>query len=111
MSESAALASLIGVNIGTTITLHLVALKLSKFAYMFLSLSFFVKVLGIKKLRGLDGALFGFGLMFVGNSLIGSSAKEIAAFPAVSSALVSPTALLRHRCCVSAVLLAGYSRP
>lgn len=59
-----------GANIGTTITVQIIAFKLSKFIYPALALGVFLKIFFKRKYKILSNGLIGFALIFLGLELM-----------------------------------------
>ena len=86
----AALAIMVGANIGTTVTAQLIAFKFTTAAPLFVFLGaivFFFAKKNKHKNKGL--ALLGFGLLFMGLSLMSSAVKPLAGNDAIRTAFMS----------------------
>lgn len=84
------LGIIFGANIGTTITAQLVAFKLTHIAPYFLFLGFLLLFFGKRKyIRYIGEALFGFGVLFLGLSLMESSLSLLKNWSAFHSLMVS----------------------
>ena len=77
-----AISIIFGANIGTTITAQLIAFQLSDYIYVIIfigfALYFFTKQ---EKIKNLGITIFGFGLLFDGIEIMGSSMEPLASSP------------------------------
>ncbi len=81
---------ILGANIGTTITAQLIALNLSDYAPLFIALGVFLKLFSKDEKRQLIGdTIAGFGILFLGISIMSSTLKPLASNPIFSEALVN----------------------
>ncbi len=80
---------IVGTNIGTTITAQLIALNLSEFAPLFIAIGVFLKIFGKdEKKRIIADAILGFGLLFLGISIMSQTLKPLAGNPLFADILV-----------------------
>ncbi|MGC9002848.1 MAG: Na/Pi cotransporter family protein [Dictyoglomus sp.] len=85
-----ALGIIFGANIGTTITAQLVAFKLTDVAPYFLFLGFLLFFVGKRKyIRNIGEALIGFGMIFMGISLMDSSLHALRTWEPFHNAIIS----------------------
>ncbi|ACK41395.1 MULTISPECIES: Na/Pi cotransporter family protein [Dictyoglomus] len=85
-----ALGIIFGANIGTTITAQLVAFKLTDVAPYFLFLGFLLFFAGKRKyIRNIGEALIGFGMIFMGISLMDSSLHALRTWEPFHNAIIS----------------------
>lgn len=85
-----ALGIIFGANIGTTITAQLVAFKLTTLAPYFLFLGFLLFFAGKRKyIKNVGEAILGFGMIFMGLSLMESSLHALRTWEPFHNAIVS----------------------
>ncbi|MFN3699224.1 MAG: Na/Pi cotransporter family protein, partial [Dictyoglomus sp.] len=85
-----ALGIIFGANIGTTITAQLVAFKLTKVAPYFLFLGFLLLFVGKRKyIRNVGEAILGFGMIFMGLSLMESSLHTLRTWEPFHNAIIA----------------------
>lgn len=83
MSPSQALGVIMGANIGTTATAHLIAFELTAYALPAMGLGVFCFLLGTGRVRsGWARAIFGFGCLFGGMGMMGRAVEPLARSPA-----------------------------
>jgi len=90
ISLVAAIAVMIGANIGTTVTAQLIAFKLTAIAPIFVfvgAVTFFFAKKKKNKNKGL--AILGFGLLFLGLAMMSSSVKPLADNEAIKNAFLN----------------------
>lgn len=84
------LGIIFGANIGTTITAQLVAFKLTQVAPYFLLLGFVLIFAGRRRyVKYIGEACFGFGMVFLGISLMDSSITLLKNWPPFSKAMIT----------------------
>ena len=84
------LGIIFGANIGTTITAQLVAFKLTLAAPYFLLLGFILVFAGRRRyIKYIGEASFGFGMLFLGISLMDSSLALLRTWPPFSKAMIT----------------------
>uniref|UniRef100_A0A7C3MJ23 Na/Pi cotransporter family protein n=1 Tax=Dictyoglomus thermophilum TaxID=14 RepID=A0A7C3MJ23_DICTH len=85
-----ALGIIFGANIGTTITAQLVAFKLTTAAPYFLFIGFLTLFLGRRKyVRNIGEAILGFGMIFMGLSLMESSLHALRSWSPFHNAIIA----------------------
>ena len=73
-----AIGVILGANIGTTITGQLISFKLTDLAYPAIALGFLLRLLGRKRsMRFWGQTLMGFGLLFLGFTILGGTLKPM----------------------------------
>ncbi|MDO9528624.1 MAG: Na/Pi cotransporter family protein [Syntrophales bacterium] len=90
ISLAAAIAVMIGANVGTTVTAQLIAFKLTTVAPLFVfvgAITFFFAKKNKNKNKGL--ALLGFGLLFLGLTMMSSAVKPLADNEATRNVFIS----------------------
>jgi phosphate:Na+ symporter len=84
-----AIGIMLGQEIGTTITGQLVSFRIGSFNLLFLIAGFFMMNFSTKpKLRMIGQPLFGFGMVFMGMSLMGNAGKTISQMPFFQQAML-----------------------
>lgn len=84
-----AIPVILGANIGTTITAQLIAFKLTSFAPVFAALGAFVFFFAKKnKIKKIGIAILGFGLLFMGLSMMSGAVKPLAGSEAIKNLFV-----------------------
>jgi phosphate:Na+ symporter len=69
VSLEGAIAPVLGANIGTTLSMQLIAFRLDRYVYAILTAGFLASILpGGRALRGAGRAVLGFGILFLGMS-------------------------------------------
>lgn len=77
-----AIGVIMGANIGTTVTAYLIGFNLKDYAYPIIGIGVFLYLLSKnKKLQLIGQALFGFGLLFAGLTIMGHGMKELKDLP------------------------------
>jgi len=90
MNLTQAIGVTIGAKIGTTITAQLIAFNLSEYSLMLVALGFLLRVASKKKsLKQAGSIILGFGLIFFGLGVMGSSMRPLRSVPEFSEMLVS----------------------
>jgi len=90
ISLAAALPVVFGANIGTTITAQLIAFKLTKSALLFVFIGAFIYFFAKKdKNKNRGHAILGFGLLFLGLSVMTTAVKPLAGNEAIISLFIS----------------------
>jgi len=85
-----ALGIIFGANIGTTITAQLVAFKLTSVAPYFLFIGFLTLFFGRRKyVRNVGEAILGFGMIFMGLSLMESSLQALRSWTPFHNAMIT----------------------
>jgi len=85
-----ALGIIFGANIGTTITAQLVAFKLTSVAPYFLFIGFLTLFFGRRKyIRNVGEAILGFGMIFMGLSLMESSLQTLRSWTPFHNAMIT----------------------
>ncbi len=81
-----AIPIIIGANIGTTITAQLIAFKITDYALPIVAVGSFMYIFGKKKqTRQIGEAILGFGILFLGLSIMGGAAKTLGKGPAIQN--------------------------
>lgn len=84
-----AIPVILGANIGTTITAQLIAFKLTHFAPLFIAGGSFVFFFGKKnKMKKIGLAVLGFGLLFLGLSMMSDAVKPLAGSESIKNMFV-----------------------
>jgi len=85
-----ALGVIFGANIGTTITAQLIAFKLTDYALPVIGLGMFAMLFGRRKLhKNIGEFLLGFGILFLGLSILTSVVKPLGQYPQFNNILLS----------------------
>jgi phosphate:Na+ symporter len=85
-----ALGVIFGANIGTTVTAQLIAFKLTDYALPVIGLGMLIIFLGKKKKHKYFGEfLLGFGILFLGLSILTSVVKPLGQYPAFNQILLT----------------------
>jgi len=84
-----AIPVILGANIGTTITAQLIAFKLTAFAPIFAAIGAFVFFFAKKnKIKKIGIAILGFGLLFMGLSMMSAAVKPLADSQAIKDLFI-----------------------
>lgn len=83
-----ALGVLMGINIGTTITVQILAFKLLDYAILIVGVGFFLMHL-FPKLRNIGQAIFGLGLLFFSLRLMSIATSNLRYLPDFNAAIIS----------------------
>lgn len=84
-----AIPVILGANIGTTITAQLIAFKLTHFAPLFIAGGSFVFFFGKKnKMKKIGLAILGFGLLFLGLSMMSDAVKPLSGSESIKNMFV-----------------------
>lgn len=79
MSLPQAISSILGANIGTTMTAQIIAFKISDYIYLFIFVGFIIAFISKKeKVKNIGQTIFAFGLLFLGIETMGSVMKPLA---------------------------------
>ena len=90
MTLPQAIGIILGANIGTTVTSLLLGLPIKEYALPIMAAgSFLIFFFNTKRYRQLGGVFLGFGMLFFGLDVMGSSLKALADLPAFKNALES----------------------
>jgi len=90
MSIVQALGVILGANIGTTITAQLIAFKLTDYALPIIGLGMLIIFLAKKKTHKYVGEfLLGFGILFLGLSILTTVVKPLGQYPAFKNFFIS----------------------
>lgn len=81
MTFSQALGIILGANIGTTLTVQIIAFKVTKYAMLLVAVGFVFWFTGKGKRKWYGQWLMGLGLLFVGMDLMGSSMAPLRDYP------------------------------
>lgn len=89
MTLPQAVGIILGANIGTTVTSFLLGLKIKEYALPIMAIgSFLIFFTSRKKYRNFGGVMLGFGMLFFGLDIMGSSLKQLAELDAFRNALL-----------------------
>lgn len=89
MSLSQALGVVLGSAVGSTLTVHLIAFKITDYALFFIASGVGMGLLGKKaKIKNLGQAILGFGFIFYGMMLMSSAMSPLRNYPAFLDWLV-----------------------
>jgi len=83
-----ALGVLLGINIGTTITVQIIAFKILDYAILIVGIGFFLMHL-YPKLRNIGQAIFGLGLLFFSLRLMSIATANLKYLPGFNSAIAN----------------------
>lgn len=92
MTLKQAIGVIFGCNIGTTVTVQLIAFNISEYAPLLIALGFFLSVIFGSKSQALKFGgeiIFGFGLIFFGMGLMSESMSPMRSVPAFTNLLAS----------------------
>lgn len=92
MTLKQALGVIYGCNIGTTLTVQLIAFNISDYAPMLIALGFFTSLIFGSKAQGIKFGgqiVFGFGLIFFGMGLMSDAMNPLRSVPAFTNLLTS----------------------
>lgn len=81
MTFSQALGIILGANIGTTLTVQIIAFKVTKYAMLLVAVGFVLLFTGKGKRKWYGQWLMGLGLLFVGMDLMGTSMAPLRDYP------------------------------
>lgn len=81
MTFSQALGIILGANIGTTLTVQIIAFKVTQYALLLVAIGFILLFTGKGKRKWYGQWLMGLGLLFVGMDLMGSSMAPLRDYP------------------------------
>jgi len=81
MTFSQALGIILGANIGTTLTVQIIAFKVTKYAMLLVAVGFLLLFTGKGKRKWYGQWLMGLGLLFVGMDLMGTSMAPLRDYP------------------------------
>ncbi len=81
MTFSQALGIILGANIGTTLTVQIIAFKVTKYALLLVAVGFVLLFNGKGKRKWYGQWIMGLGLLFVGMDLMGSSMAPLRDYP------------------------------
>ena len=81
MTFSQALGIILGANIGTTLTVQIIAFQVTKYALLLVAVGFLLLYTGKGKRKWYGQWLMGLGLLFVGMDLMGSSMAPLRDYP------------------------------
>ncbi|MBN2382480.1 Na/Pi symporter [bacterium] len=77
-----AIGVVIGANVGTVITIHLIAFKLTNYALMMIGIGFFLRLLSKRKeIWYIGQIIMGFGFVFYGMHVMSLAFEPLKAFP------------------------------
>lgn len=90
MTLTQAVVVIMGANIGTTVTAQLIAFQLTDYALPAIGIGVFLSLLGKKRVhRNIAQVIMGFGMLFLGMSMMSGSMKPLKDIPAFSDLMVS----------------------
>jgi len=92
MTLKQAIGVIFGCNIGTTVTVQLIAFNINEYAPLLIALGFFVSVIFGEKSQALKFGgeiIFGFGLIFFGMGLMSEAMSPMRSVPAFTNLLAS----------------------
>ena len=90
MSLSQAVVVIMGANIGTTFTAQLIAFKLTDYALPAIAIGVFISLVAKKRLhRNIAQVLVGFGMLFLGMSVMTNAMKPLKEIPAFTELMVT----------------------
>ncbi len=90
MTLKQAVSVILGANIGTTITAFMVSLKLTELALPAIAIGFALTLIGKRKAtRHIGQTILGFGILFLGLDIMGSSMKPLKDSPIFVNMLLS----------------------
>lgn len=82
MTLPQAISIILGANIGTTITAQIIAFNISDYIYPIIFIGFLVGFLSKKEvLKNVGNTILGFGILFVGIEVMGTTMKPLATSP------------------------------
>jgi phosphate:Na+ symporter len=81
-----ALGVLLGINIGTTITVQIIAFRILDYAILIVGIGFFIMHF-VPKLRNIGQAVFGLGLLFFSLRLMSTATANLRYLPTFNSAI------------------------
>ncbi len=89
MTLEQAIGVIMGANVGTTITAQLVAFNLEQYALPAIAVGMAIKLFAKRKSsRGLGDCVLGFGILFMGISILGGALEGLKDFPPFTNLLV-----------------------
>lgn len=80
---------ILGANIGTTVTAGIIALDIMQYAPLLILIGFIISMSKKKRMGQLAEVVFGFGILFVGLSLLGDGLKPLGQLPAFKEYMAS----------------------
>ncbi|KMK77382.1 Na/Pi cotransporter family protein [Alkalihalobacillus pseudalcaliphilus] len=83
-----AMGIMLGSAVGTTLTVQLIAFRLTDYALLFVALGVGVFLLGKEKVRALGSVLLGFGFVFYGMGMITAAMEPVQNNPELTSTFV-----------------------
>lgn len=89
MTLGQTLAIILGADIGTTLTVQIIAFSLKDYSLLVVALGFAVSILPARRYRGAGTSLLGFGLIFYGMALMGTSMEPLRDQPLFRQLLVA----------------------
>ena len=89
MSFAQTLGVIMGANIGTTITVQLIAFDISTYALLMIGIGFLLKYSSKKETKYIGNIILGFGFIFYGMKVMSLSMSPLRSYPAFKSLLVS----------------------
>lgn len=85
-----ALGVVIGANVGTVVTIHLIAFKITNYALLMIGLGFFVRFLSKRReIWHIGQIIMGFGFVFYGMHVMSLAVEPLKAFPQFSQILIT----------------------
>lgn len=82
MNLPQAISIIMGANIGTTITAQIIAFHISDYIYPIIFTGFLIAFLAKKEvIKYIGNTIFGFGILFIGIEIMGSTMKPLASSP------------------------------
>ncbi|OGF28067.1 hypothetical protein A2331_02980 [Candidatus Falkowbacteria bacterium RIFOXYB2_FULL_34_18] len=82
------LGVILGADIGTTITVQLIAFKFSEYLYGIIALGFILKILGKKDhIKNIGAIMLGFGLLFLGMKTMSGTMAPLQQLPIITETL------------------------
>lgn len=84
MNLPQAISIIMGANIGTTITAQIIAFRISDYIYPIVFAGFLIAFTAKKEVvKHIGNTIFGFGVLFIGIEIMGSTMKPLASSPVV----------------------------
>ncbi len=84
------LSLILGADVGTTVTVQLIAFRISEYALLIVTLGFLLTLLGKRsRAYNIGGIIFAFGLIFFGMKVMSDSVAPLKHYPAVSQLILS----------------------
>ena len=82
MNLPQAISIIMGANIGTTITAQIIAFRISDYIYPIVFIGFLIAFVAKKEVvKYIGNTIFGFGVLFIGIEIMGSTMKPLASSP------------------------------